>query len=220
MIKKIIILGTGGNCLDIVDAVLAINQQSPMYEVLGFLDDDPGKQHYSYLGFPVLGSLKQAVSLAAQFNDSVFVNGIGSPLSFGKKAALISSIQIPNKQFATVIHPDATISPSATIESGTVVLANTTICANATIGHHVMILPGCTINHDCQIGDYAIMASGAVLCGNVQLESSCYVGASSVILGDVVIGTQSLVGAGAVATKDVCTHSVVCGNPAKPFGAS
>ena len=46
MIKKqIIILGTGGNCIDILDTINDINARlsSKKYECIGFLDDNEKK---------------------------------------------------------------------------------------------------------------------------------------------------------------------------------
>lgn len=40
--QKLIILGTGGNCIDILDALNDINRHSgqPVYVCIGFLDDN------------------------------------------------------------------------------------------------------------------------------------------------------------------------------------
>jgi acetyltransferase-like isoleucine patch superfamily enzyme len=43
----------------------------------------------------------------------------------------------------------------------------------------------------------------------------CFIGARSIILPGVRIGDECIVGAGSVVTKDVPSHSVVAGNPAR-----
>jgi acetyltransferase-like isoleucine patch superfamily enzyme len=43
----------------------------------------------------------------------------------------------------------------------------------------------------------------------------CFVGGRSIVLPGVRIGDQCIVGAGSVVTKDVPSHSVVAGNPAR-----
>ncbi|MBI4674106.1 MAG: sugar O-acyltransferase, partial [Chloroflexi bacterium] len=45
MTKKIIILGTGGNSVDILDTLRDVNdaQREAVYECIGFLDDDAQK---------------------------------------------------------------------------------------------------------------------------------------------------------------------------------
>ena len=81
--KKIIILGTGGNCIDILDTIRELNAVLPSarYECIGFLDDDPEKWNTQPGGVPVLGPLVEA----RKHGDAFFVNGIGSPHNFWKK---------------------------------------------------------------------------------------------------------------------------------------
>ena len=207
----LIILGTGGNCIDILEAVTTHPELNSRFSVTGFLDDDPKKQGMESCGLPVLGQLRDA----EKFESASFVNGIGSPDSFLQKPACIAATGIDENRFATVVHPDATISPSACLGAGTVVLANTTICAGVTIGRHVMVLPGCVLSHDCRIDDYTIVASGSTLCGKVHVAQTCYVGAGSVILNDLAVAAHSLVGAGSVVTRNVPVNTVVVGNPAR-----
>lgn len=47
------------------------------------------------------------------------------------------------------------------------------------------------------------------------VEDGASIGAGSVILPNIVIGKKSLVGAGSVVTKNVPSHAVVYGNPAR-----
>jgi acetyltransferase EpsM len=210
--KSLVILGTGGNCLDILDAVQAINRHTHQFDVLGFLDDNPDTHTQPFGGHPVHGPL----SLASRFEDAHFVNGIGSTRSYLAKPALTEALGIDIGRFATLVHPTAVISPGATLKSGTVILANATVCANARMGHHGLVLPNCVVSHDCHLDDYAILASGTVLCGNVTLQKSCYIGAGSVVLEGLTVGAGSLVGAGSVVTRDVPPHTIVAGNPARP----
>lgn len=51
--------------------------------------------------------------------------------------------------------------------------------------------------------------------GRTIIEDNVFIGASSIILPGVTIGCGSIIGAGSVVTKDVPTHVVVAGNPAK-----
>jgi FlaA1/EpsC-like NDP-sugar epimerase len=55
--KKLIILGTGGNSVDILDAVHERNAhyKTPQYECIGFLDDDPQQWGKEIWGVRVLG---------------------------------------------------------------------------------------------------------------------------------------------------------------------
>src|SRR5438105_14494753 len=137
--KRIVILGTGGNCIDILEALHALNAAapSPKYDCIGFLDDAPALQGKSVQGIPVLGPLDQARSLG----EACFVNGIGSPRNHLLKPDINARTALPHERFETIIHPSAQVSPSATLGRGTVVLQNATIASRAKVGAHVIILP-------------------------------------------------------------------------------
>jgi sugar O-acyltransferase (sialic acid O-acetyltransferase NeuD family) len=211
--KKLIILGTGGNCLDIYDAALAINQQAgqPVYECLGLLDDNRELHGREIGGLRVLGGL----SNAARHPDAVFVNGIGSPTSFWRKADILRGTGLPIERFETIVHPQASVSSLAKLGRGVVVLPGASVCACAEVGNHVIILHGAVISHHCQLGDFGCVASGACLSGGVQVAPLSYIGANASVRGGVNIGTRSLVGIGAVVLNDVQENTVVVGNPAK-----
>ena len=211
--EKLIILGTGGNCIDILDTINDINENNgqTIYKCIGFLDDNQeywGKTHH---GIEVLGSLNSA----SKYNECLFVNGIGSPYNFWKKKDIILKTQIPLEKFATIIHPSASVSKMAKLGHGTVVLQNVTIASNVTIGKHVIVLPNSVISHDDSIGDYTCITGGVCISGGVTIGTSCYLGANSSIIDNIAIGDFCLVGMGSVVIDPVEENSVVIGNPAK-----
>ena len=211
--KRLIILGTGGNCLDILDAALAANRHAgrTVYECAGFLDDNAAVHGQKIAGAPVLGPLKEA----ARFPDCVFVNGIGSPDSFWRKADILRTTGLAAERFETVVHPLASISSLAQLGHGCVALAGVAVGARASIGDHVILLQGAIVSHDCHVGDYGCVASGACLSGAVDVAASSYIGANASLRGGVKIGTRSLIGIGSVVLEDVSENTVVVGNPAR-----
>ena len=210
-IKKIIIFGTGGNCIDILDAIIEINRHSETYEVLGFLDDNSELWGKDIFGATVLGSLNSA----GDYDEAFFVNGIGSPNNFWKKKEIIDTANIPIERFESIYHPSASVSNFATVGRGVVLLKNVSISSDLTIGNHVMVLPNSVINHDDCIDDYVSIASSVSIAGNVHLENHCYIGGGSSILGNLTVHQNALVGMGSVVIRDVETNTVVAGNPAR-----
>ena len=213
MRRKLIILGTGGNCMDILEAVREINASAAegLYECAGFLDDDAEKRGREYCGVKVLGP----VDAAPQYADCFFVNGIGSPANFWRKKDIIARTGLPPDRFEAVIHPSASVSPTAQVGRGSVVLQNVAVASNAVIGNHVIILPNSVIGHGDVIGDYTCIAGGACIAGGVAVGESCYLGANSTIRGNTRIGDRCLVGMGSVVLGSVDANSVVVGNPAR-----
>ncbi|RME90678.1 MAG: sugar O-acyltransferase [Verrucomicrobia bacterium] len=214
-VQPVIILGTGGTCLDILEAMLAHNRSAgpdePRFECRGFLDDDPALQGGEVAGLPVLGTLAEA----GRFADCSFVNGIGSPQSFRHKAAIIAKTGLPPERFVTVRHPLADVSPSARLGPGCVVLAGAAVGAEAVLGCHVVLLQNAVVSHHCEVGDGCCLASGAVLAGRVRVGQLAYIGANASVRGGLHIGSGALVGMGSVVLTDVPPHVVVAGNPAR-----
>ena len=211
--KKIIILGTGGNSVDILDTLndLNVHHQSLRYQCLGFLDDDAQRWDSPFHGTKILGPLKSA----NQYPDCYFVNGIGSPNNFWKKREIIAQTGMPDERFETIIHPTASVSAMATLGLGTVVFQNAVITSNSKIGNHVVILPNTIVSHDDIVGDYTCVAGGVCISGRVNIGHSCYLGTNCSIIGDAVIGNNCLIGMASVVLGNVPENTVVVGAPAR-----
>jgi sugar O-acyltransferase (sialic acid O-acetyltransferase NeuD family) len=211
--KRIIIFGTGGNCIDILDTLNDINtaRGDSVYECAGFLDDDASKWGKEFFGARVLGPLVSAREHA----DCFFVNGIGSPANFYRRREIIAKADVPLERFETVIHPTASVSRLARLGRGVVVFQNATITNCATLGDHVIILPAAVVSHDDVIGAYTLIATGACVSGGVTVGEACYLGANASIIGNVTVGKHCLIGMGSVVLHDVPENSVMVGNPAR-----
>lgn len=72
-------------------------------------------------------------------------------------------------ELATIIHPDAYISPTATIGSGCV------------------IEPKAVIHTDVKIGDGCFISAGAVVNHNSVLEDTCHINCGAIIASGVIV---------------------------------
>lgn len=210
---SVIILGIGGNCIDIAEAIEARAARGEAIQVAGWLDDREDVQDCEVAGYRVLGRIADA----SRFSFARFVNGIGSPQSYRQKAAIVKKTGISPAQWMTVVHPSAVVSRHATLGSGTVILANSVIGAGAKLGAHVMVLQNSVISHDATVGDFTTVATGVCISGRVTIGDSCYLGSNCCIREGLTIGAGSLIGLGAVVTQSVPSGMVVAGNPARPL---
>ena len=212
-VREILILGTGGNCVDILDTIGEINaaRRGTQYACVGFLDDAEDQRGKVIHGVEVLGPL----AAAARFPKAWFINGIGSPSTFWRKEAILAKASVPRERFATLVHPTACASKLAELGRGVVLLQHVTVGVRARVGDHVIILPNSVISHDASVGDYGCVAGGVCVSGGVTVGRSCYLGTNSSIRNDVRIGEGSLIGMGSVVLEDVPANSVVVGNPAR-----
>ena len=209
----VVILGSSGNSIDILDSMLEVNCHLGRAEYcpIGFLDDRaaPGTLVH---GFPVLGPLAKASSLDSQI---LFSTAIGSSASYRGKPALLNGLGLARERFATIIHPSASVSQWAELGHGCLILQQCTLSAGCKIGDHVVMLPGCRISHDTVVNDYNVLATGVILCGHVQVAPNCYLGAGSLVRERLQLGEGCLLGMGSVVIKSVAAGQRVAGNPAR-----
>ncbi len=208
----IVIIGGGGNSIEIAEAIEVCNEKEKKYNILGFLDDNREMWGSSLIGYKVLGPLQQAQI----FNGNTkFVNGIGNYVSFRKRKEIFKNIGLPLDRFISIIHPDACVSKRATIGFGVVIFQNCTIGTDVHVGNHVIILPNSAIQHNSSIGDFSCVSGGVIVSGNVNIKDSCYIGAGAVIRDGVMIGENTLIGIGSVVVKNIAANKVAIGVPAR-----
>ena len=209
---SIIIIGSGGNAYDVLDSLDQINAAAPTWKLLGFLDD-ARPVGTNYLGLPVLGTIDDARKFAA----CQFSNTIGSDRSYKQRMEVVRRCGVPDERFATLVHPNSSVSSRACLGRGVSVSAGASVAGGVLVGDHVLLGPGCIIGHNAVIEDYAIVAPGAIVSGFVRIERSCYIGAGARIRQHQKIGHSALVGMGAVVVDDVQPGATVVGVPARPI---
>jgi sugar O-acyltransferase (sialic acid O-acetyltransferase NeuD family) len=209
----VIVLGAGGNCRDIVDAMIDANRAaaSPVFEPLGYLDDDPAKAGTTVGGVPVLGPLASWT----EHPEASFVNGLNGVELTKRKAQILGDLGIPDDRWTNVVHPSAVVSTMAQLGTDVVLLANVTVNSDVRIGDHVMVLPNSVISHDAVIDDYCYLTPGVLVTGYVRLGAGAYLGAGAAIRHRVSVGAGAVVGMGSVVLDDVPAGVTVAGNPAR-----
>lgn len=209
----LVILGTGGNCLDILEIALDINAAAgrTVWECVGFLDDAEARRGERFAGLPVLGPL-----LAARDMEGCrFVNGIGSSATFRRKEAVVRSTGVGDDRFATLVHPTAVVARSASLGAGCVLFPHVSVFSRAHVGAHTLVLAGTVINHDAHVGAFGSVTSGVLVSGGVRIGEACYLGTGCAVRDGVSVGAGSLVGMGATVVADAPAGVVVAGTPAR-----
>jgi len=74
------------------------------------------------------------------------------------------------------------------------------------------------------VNEESYVASGAIIFSHdfsrsfktdTYVGKRCFIGANAIIMPGVVVGDEVIVGSGAIVTKDIPSHTIVAGNPAK-----
>lgn len=158
MDKSIVIYGAGGHAKVVLDLITDLGHQ-----VDCFFDDSGLNASFGNLGIPVY---KYDPNI---FPDAELIIAVGNSVVRKKIADFVSH------RFATLIHPQASVSKTANIGLGSVVLAHATVQADAKIGDHVIVNANTCIDHEVRVESF------------VHISPLCYIGSACVIQEGVTI---------------------------------
>lgn len=201
--ENLYIFPYNGNGIEALDCL------SNHYNLLGFIDDTPEKQGVNEYGLSVFSRKN------IKDKDAVVLAVPGSPTSYKIRKQIIDSLEIPIEKFATVIHPNASVSPLAKIGKNVLIMAGVVITSNAIIEDHVCILPNTVIHHDVVVGKYSLIGSNISIAGSTKIGENCYIGSGTKIMNGLSIGDRTLVGLGTNIIRSIPNDSKVVGNPAR-----
>lgn len=207
MPTELLVIGAGGHAKVVIEA---IQKKSDASRIV-LADQDSTKEGKKMLGNISIKHLNYWAALPEQYHVAIGGNKERQQLSI--------VAQEQGKQPFTVVHPDASVSPSANLGGGCFVAAKVVIAAEAKIGEGCIINHGAVVDHDCQIGAYSHIAPNVTLGGDVEVGRECLIGAGAIILPMVKIGSQVIVGAGAVIISDIPDHQTVMGVPGRSISS-
>ena len=199
----IVIFGAGGHAKAIMDMIKQIGD----YSIAGLIDDRI-PAGVIILGIPVLGSrnvlpvlFKQGVNLAA--------NGVGGILDITVRVRIFELLKDAGFAFPALVHPRATVEPSAKVGDGVQVFANAYVGSEAELHPKCMINTNAVISHDCKIGAYSHIAPGALLAVHVSIGDRTLIGMGVTTSIGVKIGSGVRIGNGAIVLADVPDKTII-----------
>jgi acetyltransferase EpsM len=199
-----LIVGAGGHARVVADAVRAA---SPDATIIGHLDDDATKHGALILGRPVLGPI---ASIDTWPHDAVAL-AIGDNRI---RAALHERLTRAHK-LPAIVHPRATVAPSATIGDASVLFAGAIVNAAAVLGEDTIVNTGATIDHDSVLEPHAHAGPGSHVNGGCILGRGSFLTTGVIVGHHVTIGPWTIVGAGSVVLTDLPGGVLAHGAPAK-----
>lgn len=144
----------------------------------------------------------------------------------------LSDVQSEQIGAGTVIWQFSVVLPKAVIGRNCNINALTLIENDVIIGDNVTIKSGVQVWDGLRIADHVFVGPNVTFTNdflprskvrplkllNTDIHHHASIGANATIVGGVSVGSYAMVGAGSVVTKDVPSHALVYGNPAKIKG--
>jgi UDP-perosamine 4-acetyltransferase len=202
--ERLLILGTHAFAEEVTDLVA----QTPGFVLAGYVENQDRDRCREPLGGLPVHWIDDLEPLAA---DHLALCAIGTTRRFRFTRQAVER----GMRFATLVHPRATVLPSAELGAGCTVSVGAVIAARTRVGEHTIINRGALVGHHTQIGAHCFLGPGCNVAGRCRLGDRSYVAMSATVVDGVSIGEDSVVGAGAVVTKDVPPGVQVVGVPAR-----
>lgn len=187
---QLIILGAGTMAQEVTDLIDEIGQD----EIIAYCIDTDWQKDTKLFNKPILW-IDKLVKYAD--TDVKVVRGIFSPFCH----SFIKEVENMGFEFATIIHPSASISSHAIISPGTVINRLVAIGFASFIGKHCLINRGCTIGHHVQLEEGVTLGPGVNIAGKVQVGPRTLIGMGSNIIQNLVIQNDLRIKAGSLILK-------------------
>ena len=152
--RNLVILGAGGHGHVVAETARAMRYSdgNPIYNKIDFLDD---------LKSEALGKLQDLPLLKKEYQEVFPAVG-----DYGKRLELYAKAKRFGFSVPVLIHPEAYVSPSATIGEGTVIFPKAVVHTGATIGKECILSIGSLIDYDCVLEDGVHLDCGATIKGS------------------------------------------------------
>jgi sugar O-acyltransferase (sialic acid O-acetyltransferase NeuD family) len=206
---RTIIVGGGGFARELYNWVRESHAVGRVPALGGYVDDAGAVLANAHkYEMPFLGGLDDC-----EIRDAdQFVLALGSPAI---KRRVHARLAARGARFATLIHPNTSITTTCEIGEGAIVCPGCIVGPDSVIGRFVTLNSGSGTGHDVTIGEFAVLASSIVVAGNAQIGEDASIGSSAVILPGVKIGAGAIIGSGSVVYRSVRAGATLYAPPAK-----
>ena len=207
-IKKLYAFGL--SFLDIFKLVDSINQLTPSWKFLGYINDNNSNKNNSY---PYITEAELLNKLETN-KDIYIVNN--SNLQDTDSEKRIKNLLLNGCKLCNLIHPNIDMN-RVNIGKRCIIPLGSIIGGNSKIGNFVVCHYKVLISHDVIIEDNVIIGTAATIGGGAIIKKGAIIGMGAIIMGNLTVNEGAIVGAGALVTKEVEPNTIVIGIPAKPY---
>ena len=203
--NSLLIIGGGGHakmCIDII-------QQDKSFEIAGIADAN-STINSSVFHIPVISrDDSKSIDLLIEQGLKNVVLGIGAVLNHSSRKTLFDFLKSKDLFVPNIIHPTASIEPSAVIGEGNQIMQGAIIGSDVQIGDNCIINSSAIISHDTKIGDNVHIAPGAIIAGGVTIASNTVIGMGVTLFLGIKIGENVMINNGINIFNDVPNNEII-----------
>lgn len=206
-LKDIVIVGAGGMGGDTQWLIERINEISPTYRILGYIDD--GKSQGEIINdFPVLGGMEYLIQYPKSLAVAFAIGNAKTRKKLIQKAMANEKLYYPN-----LIDPSVIMSPRVQLGKGNIICASAILTMNIDVCDFNLICNRCIVGHDNKMDSYNTLYPGVILSGNVQLGQIVEIGTGSQVIQGINICDNVIIGAGGAVVKNLEKEGTYVGVP-------
>jgi sugar O-acyltransferase (sialic acid O-acetyltransferase NeuD family) len=201
--QKLLILGGGGHAKMCIDVL----KQMKTFQIYGIIDENL-EIGSSIMGIPVIG---RDEDLQRLFDEGyrLIINGIGAITNHARRESIYEKLKKIGFSLPNIIHPAASVEPSAILGEGNQIMANATVGSDVKIMNNCIVNIGAIISHESILHDNVHVSPGAILAGSVVVNENTLIGMGSTIYLNVKVGKDVLIFNGCNVTKDIRDNEII-----------
>jgi len=206
-VRRILIVGAGGFGREVLQWARDA-WPSACDRIAGFLSADAHLLDGCDCGIRIVGSPD---SHRPAVGD-VHLLAIGVPYA---RRRVAESLLARGAKFLTLVHPTATVAPSAHIGEGSIICPYSIVSDSARLGRFVAMNYHTSLGHDAAAEDFSVMSPYATLGGGARIGADVFLGLHASVAPGKSVGASTKVSANSACLSDVPPDSIVFGVPGR-----
>lgn len=208
--KDIAIFGAGGFGMEIACLIKQINKNNPVWNLVGFFDDNATLQGTKNKYGEVLGGID---TLNLYDKELAVAIAVGNP---SVVRIIVDKITNEKIWFPNLVAPDVVImdEENFSVGEGNIICSKCWISCNVHFGDFNILNVGCVVGHDVKFDSFNSLMPSVNISGEVTVGEENYFGVASVVLQQKKIGCKTVIGANSLIIKNTKDGRTYMGNPA------
>lgn len=184
-VRRAVIIGAGDTAASVVEAAGLLE-----IDPIACLDDDPSVK--ICCGVKVVGSTAELGRFAR--SSAVDLAVVAVVLDLEARGRLLQRCDDSNVPTPALVHPLASVSPTATISDGALVFPFAVLAAGARVGRGSVLKANSQLSYSTVVGDCCLVGPSTFIGPRAVLGDQVMVRAGAVVEGDATVESGEIVG--------------------------